>query len=193
MNSTKSLLLRCSEYFHKLQLMPDCAGKHYCDAPKECTKFDAVFNVLNFLTSITFLPPNNTLNSTILEETMIFLPLASSTAILPYYHQLEKLDLEYEGISVVAMEFGIKNSLFDECLLRDAWLMTSGALFVLFCMWLYTESLFLTIMTIIAITFSLGISYFMYILVFELDFFPFMNLLAIIVVIGKKNNVLFLK
>jgi hypothetical protein len=115
---------------------------------------------------------------------MIFLPLACSTAMLPYYHEIIKMDLEYEGISVVAMEFGIKDALFDECLLRDAWLMTSGALFVLLCMWLYTESLFLTIMTIIAIIFSLGISYFIYMLVFELSFFPFMNLLAIIVAIG---------
>lgn len=116
---------------------------------------------------------------------MIFLPLACSTAMLPYYHEIEKIDLEYEGISVVAMEFGIKNALFDECLLRDAWLMTFGGLFVLFCMWLYTGSLFLTFMTIIAIIFSLGISYFLYMLVFELNFFPFMNLLATVVAVGK--------
>ncbi|CAH1377826.1 unnamed protein product [Tenebrio molitor] len=183
-NATKTLLINCSQYFHKLQLMPDCVDKGYCDAPSECIRHDAVFNVLNFLTSTTFLPPNNTLESTTLQETMIFLPLACSTAMLPYYHEIIKMDLEYEGISVVAMEFGIKDALFDECLLRDAWLMTSGALFVLLCMWLYTESLFLTIMTIIAIIFSLGISYFIYMLVFELSFFPFMNLLAIIVAIG---------
>lgn len=95
------------------------------------------------------------------------------------------MHLEYEGISVVAMEFGIKGALFDECLLRDAWLMTSSAISVFICMWLYTESLFLTIMTIIAIIFSLGIAYFSYMLIFELSFFPFMNLLAIIVAIGK--------
>lgn len=115
----------------------------------------------------------------------MFLPLACSTAMLPYYHEIENIDLEYEGVSVVAMEFGIKSALFDECLLRDAWLMTSGGLFVVFCMWIYTGSVFLTIMTIIAIVFSLGISYFMYVLVFELRFFPFMNLLATVVAVGK--------
>lgn len=116
---------------------------------------------------------------------MIFLPLACSTAMLPYYHEIQKIELENEGISVVAMEFGIKNALFDEYLLRDAWLMTFGGIFVLFCMWLYTGSLFLTFMTIIAIIFSLGISYFLYMLVFELNFFPFMNLLATVVAVGK--------
>jgi hypothetical protein len=61
----------------------------------------------------------------------------------------------------------------------------AGGTFVLVCMWLYTGSLFVTIMTVIAIVFSLGISYFMYTLVFELNFFPFMNLLAAVVAIGK--------
>lgn len=117
-------------------------------------------------------------------EAMIFLPLACSTAILPYYHELEKLNLEYDAVKVVAMDFGIKSALFDECLIRDTWLMGTGALFVFICMWLYTQSLFLTIMTIIVIIFSLAISYFMYFLVFEIKFFPFMNLLATIVAIG---------
>jgi hypothetical protein len=61
----------------------------------------------------------------------------------------------------------------------------AGGIFVLVCMWMYTGSLFVTIMTVFAITFSLGISYFMYTLVFELRFFPFMNLLASIVAVGK--------
>lgn len=52
------------------------------------------------------------------------------------------------------------------------------------CMCLYTKSLLLTIMTFIAIGFSLGIAYFVYSLVFELPFFPFMNLLAVIVIVG---------
>lgn len=121
----------------------------------------------------------------ILTETIIFIPLACSTAILPYYHELEKYTLDYGGISVVAMELGIKSALFDEYLIRDTWLMSFGGLFVLLCMWLYTGSLFLTIMTIIAIVFSLGISYFMYTLVFELHFFPFMNLLTTVVAIGE--------
>lgn len=120
-----------------------------------------------------------------LKEAMIFLPLACSTAILPYYHELAKKDLIFRGLQIVAMDFGIKSALFDEYLIRDTWLMGSGVSFVFACIWLYTKSLFLTIMTIIVIFFSLAISYFMYVLVFEIKFFPFMNLLATIVAIGK--------
>lgn len=83
------------------------------------------------------------------------------------------------------MDLGIKNALFDDCLIYDGWLVGLGGLFVLSCMWLYTNSLFVTIMTLIANVFSLGISYFFYTCVLELPFFPFMNLLAVIVLIGR--------
>ncbi|CAH1965247.1 unnamed protein product [Acanthoscelides obtectus] len=82
------------------------------------------------------------------------------------------------------MDFGIKNSLFDVYLIYDMWLLAFGSLFVFVCIWIYTKSLFLTLMTIIVIVFSLGISYFMYVLVLEISFFPFMNLLATVVAIG---------
>ncbi|CAH0562519.1 unnamed protein product [Brassicogethes aeneus] len=183
-NKTLTLLQTCSTYFHNFKLSSNCIDKGHCDAPKECTRHDAVFNILNFLTTTTFLSPKNETDSTKLYETMIFLPMACSTAALPFYHQLTKDNLEYDNLRVVAMNFGIKNALFDEYLVRDARLMISGAVFVFLCMWIYTQSLFLTCMTIIAIFFSMAISYFMYVLVFKIKFFPFMNLLATIVAIG---------
>lgn len=83
------------------------------------------------------------------------------------------------------MDMGIKNALFDDCLIGDGWLIGLGGIFILMCMWLYTNSFFITIMTVVANIFSLGIAYFVYTFLFELTFFPFMNLLAIIVLIGK--------
>lgn len=82
------------------------------------------------------------------------------------------------------MDMGLKNALFDECLLSDGWLIGLGGIFVITCMWIYTTSLFVTTMTVIAVILSLGIAYFIYTLVYELTFFPFMNLLAVIVVVG---------
>nr|CAD7573470.1 unnamed protein product [Timema californicum] len=79
---------------------------------------------------------------------------------------------------------GLKITLFNEYLIEDTWLIGAGGMFILLSMWLYTSSLFVTLMTVIAIIFSLGISYFMYTLLFELNFFPFMNLLASIVAVG---------
>ena len=83
------------------------------------------------------------------------------------------------------MDMGLKNALFDELLLQDGWFVALGGVFVIISMWIYTKSFFVTIMTVIAITFSLGIAYFTYTLIFELNFFPFMNLLAVILVVGE--------
>lgn len=92
--------------------------------------------------------------------------------------------LSNELVSVVAMDMGLKNILFDDCLRIDSWLMGLGFLFVLACIWLYTKSVILALMTMCAIVFSLGLAYFIYSMVFKLSFFPFMNLLAVVVIVG---------
>ncbi|KAL1131449.1 hypothetical protein AAG570_011066 [Ranatra chinensis] len=115
---------------------------------------------------------------------MIILPIARSSAALDYYNSLDLSALRMENIEVTAIDFGLKEMLFDEYLLRDAQLILVGAGFVLVSMWFYTGSLFVTCMTLVAITFSLGISYFFYTLIFRIKFFPFMNLLATVVAVG---------
>lgn len=101
------------------------------------------------------------------------------------YHELEKLDTNFEGLSIVAVDFGIKSVIFDEYLLRDTWLMGMGIVFIFICIWIYTASLFLTAMTIIAIVFTMVITYFLYDVVYEISFFPFMNMLTLVICIGN--------
>lgn len=91
------------------------------------------------------------------------------------------------------MDLGLKNALFDESLLIDCWLVGLGGIFVMSCIWIYTSSVFITIMTVMAVIFSLGIAYFMYSIVFDMSFFPFMNLLAIVVLIGNYNKFAIIK
>jgi len=137
------------------------------------------------LTDRDFIKLNETVEN--LSAAMMFLPIARSKDALPFYHNLIKKGervMQTDLVGVVAMDMGIKNALFDECLLSDAWLVGLGGLFVIICMWLYTSSFFVTINTVIAIVLSLGMSYFIYIIIFKLKFFPFMNLLVLIVIVG---------
>lgn len=120
-----------------------------------------------------------------LEETILFLPVAAGIASVPLYHEIERLANDFDGLSIVAMDFGIKSTIFDEYLLRDAWFMGLGASFIFVCVWMYTASLFLTVMTIIAILFAMAITYFLYEVVYEISFFPFMNMLTIVICIGN--------
>lgn len=177
----KTLLFDCYQYYHGLKLNNDCTQSK-CRVPDECAQFNAVYNMLHFLADRDFIKPNETVEN--LGAVMLFLPVARGKDALPLYHSLMKKELQSDLVGVVAMDMGIKNALFDECLLTDAWLVGLGGIFVLVSMWLYTSSLFVTINTVIAIVFSLGISYFAYVIVFKLKFFPFMNLLVLIVIVG---------
>lgn len=178
---TKTLLFDCFQYYHGLKLNNDCTQSK-CRVPDECAQFNAVYNMLHFLADRDFIKLNATVEN--LSSTMLFLPVARGKDALPLYHNLMKKNLQTDLVGVVAMDMGIKNALFDECLLSDAWLVGLGGIFVLLSMWLYTSSLFVTINTVIAIVLSLGISYFTYVIVFKLKFFPFMNLLVLIVIVG---------
>uniref|UniRef100_A0A336L3V2 CSON002639 protein n=1 Tax=Culicoides sonorensis TaxID=179676 RepID=A0A336L3V2_CULSO len=177
----KQLLIECYPYFDSLKLSNDCTESK-CHVPENCSQHNAVFNIIQFMTDVEFINVNE--STVFLKETMLFLPIARSSKALSYYHNLDKTVLSNERVKVVAMDLGLKNVLFDECLLTDGWLIALGGCFVIICMWFYTSSLFVTIMTIVAIIFSLGISYFLYTIIFNINFFPFMNLMAVIVIIG---------
>ena len=57
---------------------------------------------------------------------------------------------------------------------------------IVLLIWVYTGSLLVTLATLCAVGLSLCTAYFVYSVVLELSFFPFMNLLAAIIAIGEK-------
>lgn len=122
-------------------------------------------------------------NST-LHSAMLFLPIAASSATLDFYKAIDNNDLMYGNFRVQGIQLGLKSILFDRDILSDSSLVLAGFIFVTFCIWAYTGSIVLTIATIFAVVFSLGISYAIYTVVLHIKFFPFMNLLAIVVAVG---------
>lgn len=115
---------------------------------------------------------------------MLFLPIAASSATLDFYKEIDRDDLKYGNFYVQGMQLGLKSTLFDQLLVSDSSLLLSGFIFIALCISAYTGSIILTITTIFAVLFSLGISYAVYSLVLRIKFFPFMNLLAIVVAVG---------
>lgn len=119
-----------------------------------------------------------------LRNAALFLPVARSTALLPYYYSISHLVLSDNLTQIVAMDMGLKETLFNEYMIRDVLYLSIGAAIVFLLMWWYTASLFLTFMAVTSIALSLAVAYFIYTFVFELEFFPFMNLLAAVIVVG---------
>lgn len=177
-----TILKKCAGYFHNFTLMAACDLDH-CNVPKYCTQHNAVYNLLFYLIdSEAFSPLNNA--QKFVKNTMLFLPLPRSDTVLPYYKKLENSNMSYDNLVIPAIDFGLKNALFDIWIIEDTWLIALGGIFVFACVWIYTRSLILTLFLFAAITFSLGIAYFFYVYVFNLHFFPFMNLLVIVIVLG---------
>lgn len=180
--NTITILKKCAGYFHNFTLMASC-DLDRCKVPKYCSQYDAVYNLLFYLIDSGAFSPTD-LTQIFVSDVMLFLPLPSSSTVLPYYEKLQSSNLSYETLVIPAIDFGLKNALFDLWVIQDTWLIGLGGVFVFACVWVYTKSLVLTVLLFTAITYSLGIAYFLYVYVFNLEFFPFMNLLVIVVVIG---------
>ncbi|XP_034824885.1 protein dispatched [Maniola hyperantus] len=177
-----NILKKCAGYFHNFTLMASCELDR-CRVPKYCSQYDAVYNLLFYIIdSDAFSPPK--FSETFVKDVMIFLPLPTSSTALSYYLKLQYSNMSYDTLTIPAMDFGLKNALFDLWIIKDTWLIGLGGIFVFVCVWVYTKSLLLTLLLFTAITYSLGVAYFFYVYVFNLDFFPFMNLLVVVVVIG---------
>ncbi|KAL2743261.1 protein dispatched [Vespula maculifrons] len=186
----ETLLRRCAYYYHNLELTINCAEDLNCQkrVPAECYLHNAVYHLLHYLLDVNFIPSHkqqslNKSHST-LQSVMLFLPIAASSASLDFYKELNNNGLSYGKFKVRGMQLGLKSTLFDSLLVSDFSLVLTGFGFVTLCIWIYTGSLLLTITTFFAVLFSLGISYAVYTLVLRIKFFPFMNLLAIVVAVG---------
>ncbi|XP_037946849.1 protein dispatched [Teleopsis dalmanni] len=173
----KNLLVVCFDYYD-LKLNNDC--NEYNSCPAECTP--TVYEILHYLTDHNFIKAND--SAIFLKYAMIFVPVVETTRTLNLFKEWEVANMKNDIVHVVAMDSGLENEIFNERLLTDTWLVALGAVFVTTCIWLYTTSIFVTVMICLAVLFSLGLAYFMYTIVLEMPFFPYMNLLAVVVIIG---------
>ena len=132
---------------------------------------------------------------------MSILPLARSSVMLKLYQNIEGKRL-CDGITeIVAMDFGknlilffnftmyfqhLKDALFSTYLLEDAAYLLYALLLIFLSIWMFTASLTLTLASLTAICASLGLAYFTYTFIFTLNVFPFMNILATVIALGKR-------
>ncbi|KAM6915507.1 protein dispatched homolog 1 [Xenentodon cancila] len=191
---TLKILRSCSKYYHNGTLGPDCwdmalrrKDQLKCaNVPRKCTKYNAVYQILHFLVDKDFLSPKNLEHPPlVLKYSMLFSPTEKGESMMNIYLDNFENWNSSDGITTVTgIEFGIKHDLFQDYLLTDTVYPAIAIGIVLLVMCVYTRSVFITLMTIIAIISSLIVSYFLYRMVFNFEFFPFMNLTALIILVG---------
>eukprot|EP00071_Canis_lupus_P015841 XP_005640976.1 protein dispatched homolog 1 isoform X1 [Canis lupus familiaris] len=192
---TLKLLRACAKHYRNGTLQPDCwdagarrKGQLKCSGvPRKCVKYNAVYQILHFLVDKDFLAPKAPAAPTAptLRYSMLFSPTEKGESMMDIYLDNFENWNGSDGVTAVAgIEFGIKHSLFQDYLLTDTAYPAIAVLLVLLVMCAYTRSLFITLMTMFAVISSLIVSYFLYRVVFNFEFFPFMNLTALVILVG---------
>ncbi|XP_035964903.2 protein dispatched homolog 1 isoform X2 [Halichoerus grypus] len=191
---TLKLLRACAKHYHNGTLEPDCwdagarrKGQLKCTGvPRKCTRYNAVYQILHYLVDKDFLPLKAADPAApALKYSMLFSPTEKGESMMDIYLDNFEPWNGSDGVTTVAgIEFGIKHSLFQDYLLTDTAYPAIAVLLVLLVMCAYTRSLFITLMTMFAVISSLIVSYFLYRVVFNFEFFPFMNLTALVILVG---------
>lgn len=153
--------------------------------PEQCTVEDLIYITSNFLLPISY--------SDHPTFTMSFSPIVlcpdsnncgNSTQQLFEDNFGDDASLDDDVTKVTAGDFGLKFVLFDLFLVSDFFLVIMGALSALCIIWIYTHSLFITLCAITNMAMSLTMAYSIYFLVFRLTFFPFVNVISAVLIIG---------
>ena len=185
------LLRRCVRYYVAGALGADCAGEGWqacVGVPTACARHNAVYAILHYLTDVG--ATRRAANSTrwvrrAVTHSLLMLPLAAGTGALAYYKELRAgPDAGAGGVVVSAMQLGVKQVVFDQLLLADTVWLAAAATATMLAIWAYTQSAFVTALTLVSMLVALDVAFVVYTCVFSIRFFPFVNLLAVVVLVA---------
>uniref|UniRef100_A0A4W5JWU9 Dispatched RND transporter family member 2 n=1 Tax=Hucho hucho TaxID=62062 RepID=A0A4W5JWU9_9TELE len=189
-----SLLRYCAPYYHDGRLVAYCAERgsqgNCASVPTRCKHSRAVFQILHYLVDKDFLGPQ-TIEYQVpsLKYSLLFLPVEKGDHLMEIYmNSLEGRELTYKNTTITGMDLGIKQKLFKYYLARDSIYPVLAVVSLFLTITLYLQSLFLSALTLVAIVGSLLTSYFFYKVVFQLTFFPFLNLASAFILFGSCSN-----
>ena len=185
--NTKSLLQRCAPHYinHTMCANPPCETT---EVPTECLRFGAVYHIFHFLAPVDFalnlILDSNADLRTAVHIAPILLGYRNENLTQMYLDRFHGRQFVDKQITLKAVDFQNREDLFEIFLPGDSLYLCLGLLSVFVIVWLYTGSLLVTSATCLTVTLSLSMSYFCYFVVFKRDFFPFVNVVSVILVIG---------
>eukprot|EP00112_Aurelia_sp_Birch-Aquarium-sp1_P001822 Seg1198.2 transcript_id=Seg1198.2/GoldUCD/mRNA.D3Y31 product="Protein dispatched 1" protein_id=Seg1198.2/GoldUCD/D3Y31 len=144
-------------------------------------------NILQFLVDKDFatkMDPNARLT-----YSLVFSPIISPSKFLlenMYKSKFKGRSMPTNGkIQLVAYDFeNMKTVAYDTQILDDVWYIMTAVVLILALMWAYSGSLFISIMGFSSVAFAIVLSYWLYTVIFRLVFFPFLNIMTTIFVVG---------
>jgi len=179
---------RCSPIFRSDMSIPaacwdadSSASRRCASVPQYCRSRSASIYHLLFHVVVSSFPDR----SSTLKHSISYLPVARGVGARQLYDAVERGGPVKDGsTSIVAMDFGVKQDLFDQYLVSDLIWFSLAFVSIIFAVCLYTRSVLITLSSFTFIFFAIVVAYFIYGSVLQITFFPFMNLLAVVVLLG---------
>jgi hypothetical protein len=192
--NARNVLKMCSKYYHNGTLKPECwdfrknqKGLGRCNqVPETCTRFNAVYNILHYLTDIHFLSDGSD-SSLSLRYSLVLVPVKENEhfQVGVYKSHLKDGDLSDGNVVLSGYELSrLKFEIFNERMLADLYLAAIAMFIVMVILWLYTRSFLVTSLVGLIVVSSLVIAYFIYTVVLGMKFFPFLNVLTSVFLVG---------
>uniref|UniRef100_A0A915J551 SSD domain-containing protein n=1 Tax=Romanomermis culicivorax TaxID=13658 RepID=A0A915J551_ROMCU len=91
---------------------------------------------------------------------------------------------ELKNLRLKGLNLGIKLNLYGETLIQDSKFVLIAAILATTICIFYSGSLFYSTSVGLSLLYSVGLAYFFYSTVFRIDFFPFINLLVVVLLVG---------
>ena len=189
-----SLVRMCSKFYHNEALKPDCwdftkntkrVGR--CNqVPDNCTTFNAVYNVIHYLTDKNFVSTESS-SSLFLRYSLVLVPIKENKDFQVEIYKSRLTDNDFKDGDVIMSGYemsGLKYEIFNERMLVELYLAAIAMLFVMVVLWLYTGSFLLTSLVGLIVVSSLVIAYFIYSVVIGITFFPFLNIVTAVFLVG---------
>ncbi|XP_072164099.1 protein dispatched homolog 1-like [Diadema setosum] len=184
------LLLRCAPFYSSGELRAGCSTSRNCvGIPLECTEWNAIYSIFFYLTPSEFDSDAVNEGAISLQMTLHVYPLSEGAEEvgLIFLENIHGRTLD-DGITKV-LGIGVdilrvKLRTYSDILYTDFVYIGIGCAVVTAIIWLYMESIFVTVMVLLQMALSLILGYFFHYVVFDFTFFPYMMLLAIILVIA---------
>lgn len=193
----QELLDACVVDFQRKRLHPYCfqEPKSCSDVPAKCfTNDNLVHDLLYYVLESQFVDGYSHRHSShFLKRSNIFLPVAKSSQLLPFFHELHPIFSEKnDWITIASLDIGLKDTMFERLLVEDTRYLIVAFVCVVGILWLYSRSFLVVLLTSMNLVSSLGGAFLIYKWIYGISFFPFMNLMTTIILIAVGTDSTFI-
>ncbi|XP_035704640.1 protein dispatched homolog 1 isoform X3 [Folsomia candida] len=171
----------CRDLYRDPAMFEACTLKHELCRHK-CHRDEAIYSAMFLTVDKGYSADEDIMFSIIILPTPKSRGSRSRTAALQT--ALINIKLPEVSVSLAGFDFGDKDLVFKRYLISDLQYVVAGSAIIFLILVGYTKSISVSLISFLVLVLSLGISYFLYTAIFRIPYFPFMNMLVSIIVMG---------